>query len=487
MEASAVKRVSAAIVSLAGVAMLVAACGAPPGAAGGFAPAQSNDAATGERVTVEKGPVESRIIATGKVGARRTATVAFPRSGTVASLLVKEGDQVKAGQPLASLDTRDLELTARQQYASYISAQASFSQTVQGPTEAELKSAKAALSSAQAAYSDLYTPPSDNEVASLKATLMNAEATLKAKQSAYDNAYRRDPAGIGASPAALELEKATNDFNAAKANYDKAFEKPASGSAANASAQIASAKAKIESLMPVTETIIQAQAKLDQAYLAWQQAEQNVKDATIVAPYDGMVIAVNFDVGDSASAGGSTIQIADFDEPVFEVAVDEADLGSVSVGQDARILLQTYPKTPIPAKVDSISIVGTDNGSIVTYKVKLVVPKSAAEQGPNILLGMSGTSEIITARTDDALLIPNRALIVNSADKTYSVLRVKPDGSVETVPVKLGYQGADTSQVLGDVNAGEVLLIPSAATQSVPSGFGPGFEAPGGGPPPGGN
>ena len=54
--------------------------------------------------------------------------------------------------------------------------------------------------------------------------LLNAEATLKQKQAAYDMAYKRDPAGIGGSSAGLDLEKATNDYNAAKANYDKEFE-----------------------------------------------------------------------------------------------------------------------------------------------------------------------------------------------------------------------------------------------------------------------
>ena len=508
------KRILIPIYGLIAAALTLTGCAAMP--------SQASGTASGERVTVQKGSIENRVVATGKVTARTTATVAFPRSGAVTSVLVKEGDPVKAGQPLASLDTRDLQHTARQQYASYINAQVSYTQTVQGGSASDVASAKASLVAAQAAYSQtvqgatranitsarsavasavaaynaLNDPPSTNSVANLKATLDNAKASLDQAQSAYDNAYRRDPAGIGGTQAALNLEQATNNYVAAKANYDKAFEKPTAAQYASARAQIASAQAqldalaptddkiasaqsqvtaaqaKLDSLTPTPESIALAKAKVDQAYEAWRQAEDDLTAATIVAPFGGMVTAVNFDPGDWMNTGAPAIDVADFVSPLFEVNVDETDLGTVKVGEDARILLQTYPGQPIPAKVQSIAKVGsTGSGSVVTYKVKLAIsqPESKTDSSqPSVLLGMSGTGEIVTEKINDALLVPNRALVVDSTTKGYSVQRLTAGDKVETVPVKLGAISADNAQALEGVKEGDTLVVPTAASPFAP-------------------
>ena len=100
---------------------------------------------TAQKVVVSTGSIANRIVATGKVIANASASVAFQRGGVVSKVLIKEGQQVKAGQPLATLDVTDLELTAQQQWASYLSAQATYSQTIKGPTTAEMKSAQAAI------------------------------------------------------------------------------------------------------------------------------------------------------------------------------------------------------------------------------------------------------------------------------------------------------------------------------------------------------
>ena len=90
--------------------VLLAACGARTTA--------SQDLTKAAKVTVGTGSVENRIVATGKVVARADVNVAFQRGGIVTEVLVKEGQQVKAGDKLATLDTTDLDLTAQQQFGT---------------------------------------------------------------------------------------------------------------------------------------------------------------------------------------------------------------------------------------------------------------------------------------------------------------------------------------------------------------------------------
>jgi HlyD family secretion protein len=443
-------------------ALLLTACALPqrPGDS-------ASTAATDERITVSAGSVENRIVATGRVTARTETSVAFPRGGAVTRVLVKEGERVKKGQPLATLDTASLELTAQQQYANYLSAQAQYSQTLKGPTAAELAAAKAALADAQAGYSDLYKAPAESSLAALRAALQNAEVELRNAQFAYDNRFRQDPAGIGASQEAADLEKATNNYNKAKADYDAKFEKPSAAAIASASSQIQNAKKNLAALTPEAEAIKQQEAKMQQAWFAYEQARADIAHATIVAPYDGLVTEVNVAVGDWANAGMAAVHVADFTVPVFEVDVDEADLGGVKVGQTARVRLQTYRDTPIFAQVESISSVGSNTGSIVTYKVKLALGKSGGNaQTPAILINMSGTGEIVTAQANDALIVPNRALTIDSQTKSFSVQKLQADGTTKSVPVEVGYRDSDKAQILSGVSAGDTIVIPvKAVTQ----------------------
>ena len=89
------------------------------------------------------------------------------------------------------------------------------------------------------------------------------------------------------------------------------------------------------------------------------------------------------------------ITMASVATPQFVVNVDEADLGNIKLGQDATIALQSYAGMHLPAKVVAIAPSGTSTGNVITFKVTLDFVTSANQ--PNILLGMSGTSQVTTA------------------------------------------------------------------------------------------
>jgi len=328
---------------------------------------------TGQKYTVATGSIENTIVATGKIIPRQTADLVFSISGQVLTVTVAAGDQVKAGQLLASLDTTNLKFAEQQQYASYISARAAYSATVKGPSPSDLASAKSALGSAQAAYGDLTKAPSAVDVAAQKAALDNAQAALNQAQANYDRAFQKNPASIGGSAESLALQQATNNFTAAKAAYDKLFEAAKPGALASAASAIAAAKAKVDSLSSSDETVIQAKAKMDQAYSTWQQAKSNIDSASIYAPFDGIVSIVNASVGDFANTTSTSIEVVNMTRPLFEINVDEADVGNIRVGTNARVTLQAYNTTPLQAQVEKIAPIATVNGNVTTVVVDMAL------------------------------------------------------------------------------------------------------------------
>src|SRR5438093_9160388 len=101
--------------------------------------------------TVSQGNLTIGVTGSGAVAAARTVDVPFQQSGTITSVDVKVGDQVKAGQTLAQLDAGDLQLQLDQAQASLKAAQASYDQLKNGSaTPQDLASAQASLDSAKA-------------------------------------------------------------------------------------------------------------------------------------------------------------------------------------------------------------------------------------------------------------------------------------------------------------------------------------------------
>lgn len=483
---------------------------------------QNGATPTGTTTTVTTGTVQTTIVATGKVVARDLADIAFQNAGQIISVTVQEGQMVKKGEPLAYLDATNLKLALQNQYDNYISALAAYSQTIKGPSAADVASARAAIASAEATYSDLLKPPSDTSVANLKAALDNAKAALDQAQASYDRENKANPAGIGGSSQALALQQATNNYVAAKANYDNAFAAASNGSLSGASANIVSAKAKLDALYPVTETVMQAQAKVDQALIAYEQAQQNISNTVIYAPYDGMVTQVAYNTGDTVAANQMVVEVADISNPWFEVQVDEADIGNVRVGQPAFIQLQAYPNVPISATVESIASSGASSTSSVTFLVKLALGNVMANspisptagvfnrqgqggqgqrgqgqgqggqgqrgQGqtgqtqrvqngqfvrPIVRLGMSGTGQVVTARVTDATVAPANALVTDRATRSFVVYKVN-GSATEPVTVTVGLRdtSGNTVQIINGLNAGDTILVPRAITNTTTNGGG---------------
>jgi hypothetical protein len=101
--------------------------------------------------------------------------------------------------------------------------------------------------------------------------------------------------------------------------------------------------------------------------------------------------------------------------------------------------------------------------------------KALEGQTPSILINMSGTGEVVTAESSDALVLPIRALVIDTTTREFSVQRVTGVGDqarIESVPVKLGFRDVDKVQIVSGVAAGDTVVVPVIRTQ--PSAGGPG-------------
>jgi HlyD family secretion protein len=258
-------------------------------------------------------------------------------------------------------------------------------------------------------------------------------------------------------------------------------------------------------ISPRSETQIQAAAALEQARLSVEQAKRNLADATITAPFDGVITAVNIIAG--GSSGSSAIQLADISQLHVDVLVDETEIANVKVGQEAQVTLDALSGITLTGKVDNIDPTGTVSSGVVNYSVRVNLDPSEAP----LKLDMTANASLIGEKAENVLAVPTKAIrsgramnrstpqssetVTNTASSMVMVLQ---DGQPRPVPVTVGMTSGDLTEVSGDLQAGDEVLIvtTTSTTNNNTQDFGPpgdmggpppdGGGGPMGGPPPGG-
>ena len=153
-----------------------------------------------------------------------------------------------------------------------------------------------------------------------------------------------------------------------------------------------------------------ARAGVADAQAALSTDSINLGKASIRAPADGVVLTRNVDPGNAVAASLQTVTLftvaEDLTQLRLQVAVDEADVGSVSNGQAASFTVSAHPGRQYPAKVTRVAFGSTVTENVVTYPTQLEVDNSDLSLRP----GMTATATITATQRANVLLVPNSAL-----------------------------------------------------------------------------
>jgi HlyD family secretion protein len=138
--------------------------------------------------------------------------------------------------------------------------------------------------------------------------------------------------------------------------------------------------------------------------------ETNLSKASIRSPLDGVVLSRSVDPGNAVAASLQAVTLFSVAENLaqlqLEASVDEADVGSVKVGQKASFTVSAYPSRRFPATVRRVAFGSTTTNNVVTYVTTLDVDNTDLSLRP----GMTAVATIVATERDDVLLVPNTAL-----------------------------------------------------------------------------
>jgi len=153
-----------------------------------------------------------------------------------------------------------------------------------------------------------------------------------------------------------------------------------------------------------------ARASVKDAQAAASTDRINLSKASIRAPADGVVLTRTVDPGNAVAASLQAVTLFTLAEDLSKlrlwVYVDEADVGSVKVGQDATFTVSAYLSRKFPARITRVGFGSTITDNVVTYLTYLDVDNADLSLRP----GMTATATIVATQRNDVLLVPNTAL-----------------------------------------------------------------------------
>ena len=283
----------------------------------------------------------------------RQVNLAFLWPERIKSILVEEGDFVKAGQPVAEQETDTLKI--------------------------EIEQAKAAGQAAYQTYLALKNGSRPEDIAKAEAAVLVAQSRLHLAQKDFErvDGIFKSTKGQGVSKQSLDTQ--SSQLQVAK---NELF-----------SAQKSLELAKIG---PRAEDVARAYAQWQQTKAQVAQLELKLKQSTLYAPLDTTVRSRLLQPGDMASAQVPVLALAINSPKWVRAYVNEVNLGKIKPGQQAYVTIDAYPNEKIPGHVGFISSVAEftpktvqtpDLRTNLVYEVRILVD----DKENHLRLGMPAT------------------------------------------------------------------------------------------------
>ena len=352
-----------------------------------------------EAVAARYAPLVRTLQFSARVATLSRVEIGSTVTARVDKVLVREGDAVRAHQPLVRLETEEFDAALAQAIASEKQAEARLAglrSTGRSTTRAQLEQAEATLNAARAEFA--------------RVQALVAQGFLSA--SRLDDAKR-----------AVEVADAQRDAAQAQsqANADRGTD------------------------------IAQAQAQLQAARAATSAARARKTQAVLTAPAAGRVLSRQVEPGQIVQPGKALLGLALSGPTQIVAQVDERFLEQLRIGQKAVVVADAFPGKRMAATILSIAPeIDAQRGSVeVKFSLDQPAPAFLRED-------MTLSAEVETARRDRALVLPARALRTGAAGE---VMLVAEGRRAVERPVRTGLRTLDAVEILDGVKEGESVLL----------------------------
>ena len=230
-------------------------------------------------------------------------------NGEIKELRINEGERVRQGDTVMTIDTETLQLQLKQQESGAEMSRAQLDLLRNGARKEDIALAESSLNQAQVNYDQAKT-----DLDRLKKLYLTQTITKKQ----YDDAVSH-------------FNLMNDQLSSAKENYAKMknYARP--------------------------EEIKQAEAKLNQSIASAGLIKKNINDSYIISPLNGIVVKKYFEVGETVSPMSSLVKISDLSNVELYIYVTELELGKIKLGQKAEVSVDAFKDKKFEGRVTYIS------------------------------------------------------------------------------------------------------------------------------------
>ncbi|HEV3332300.1 MAG TPA: efflux RND transporter periplasmic adaptor subunit [Bryobacteraceae bacterium] len=326
-------------------------------------------------------------------------------SAPVQKFYVNRGDHVKAGQLLATLESRDL--------------------------SAAVAESKGQLDQAESNFRATSSATIPEQVIKAQTDVQSAQQTLDAAQKLLANRQKLLEQGALA-------RKLVDDAQVAYAQ---------------ASAQFASAQEHLRVLQSVgkEEQVKGAQAQVEAARGHYQSSQAQLGYSEVRAPIGGVIADRPLYAGEMANPGTPLMTVMDISRVIARANVPQNQAGALKVGASAT-LTQTDTSLAVQGKVTVVSPATDPSSTTVQVWVQADNPGERLKPGTGVHVA------IVAATIPNAVVVPTAALLSGEEGGTI-VLVVTADNIVHQRKVEVGVREADKVQIISGVTPGEQVVV----------------------------
>lgn len=429
--------------------VVAAAAGAVFLISGGGNKAASRDVTYAETTPIRQ-DVSNSLSGTGTLNPANTYTVKSLVDGKILTGGFEEGDKVEEGDVLYTIDSSDASTNLEKASIALQQAQRSYDKTVDlqyvraevDGTVSSLKVAKgdqvtsgqevAVIRDSSKMLLNLLFPAADAANFSvgqsadvmLDGTFETLKGTITAitgtDELSTGNLLARtvtirvnNAGGLTTAQAATASVNGVSSIASATFAYqaERTLTAQAGGTVSAINVQEGDAVSKGDILIELTgddltESIQSASESLRSAEISMQNQQDNMSNYTITSPISGTIIEKDAKQGDALTSGSTLCVIYDLSYLEMVINVDELQIGALSVGQKVQITADAVADKTYVGTVTRVSMKGSSSGGTTTYPITIRIDNT-----DGLRPGMNANAEIVVAEANNALVVPNAAVI----------------------------------------------------------------------------
>lgn len=438
--------------------------------------------------TVQTGTVERTITGSGRLAASDSETLRLPGGVTVDSVTAKAGDTVKTGDVLATLNLDSLRYQVAQVSSELstldrqIAARSEIT-SVKSPARGRVKYLPAKkgddVLAAIGSYGALAIISTDErmqvEIVSSADLALYSEVTVRWDgDDAEGLVFRKTATGylITLTDDGTPYLASAKVYNGDTLLGEGTITIHAPVTVLAAGGQIKDVRVSENSAVSYGSGLFALENAPNTASYTTALVDRNEKaalyetllgylaDPRVLAPQDGFVDDVmlkdNTDISASASTDGlsDALTIHTGGAVKMSIDVDELDIDDVALGQSVSVTLDAYPGETFEATVTHISRIGAADGSITTYPVEVTLGYD-----DRLLEGMNGSAVILTATSDNALLLPI-SIINEDAAGEYVYVQSADGRGYTRLDITTGLSDGINAEVTSGLSEGDLVWYP---------------------------